>query len=940
VAGCPSNDTIAELVCHRLPAPRAVDVETHVADCPTCRKIVGVLAQSSLPQLATEDDALLRPGDTIGRYQILGLIGAGGMGVVYRAHDPELDRPIAIKLLHSELASDPAAARAQLLAEAQLMAKLRHPNVVAVHDVGTHRDLVFMAMELIPGETLRTWLSVPRPPREVMRVLVAAGRGLAAAHAHGIVHRDFKPENVLLGDNHVCVADFGLARPAGAGGDIAGTPRYMAPEQRAGHAPDPLADQYSYCAVLDEALCATRTKRGERLARRFARRGLQTDPAARYPSMDALLATIARRRTVVRRGWLAATALVLVAASTTGGFAARHSAIDPCATDTRPAVADAATIRAAFDADTAQRVNDRLAAWRTNIGAMRQAACRAARVDGRESSELSDLRMECIADSVRRVTALGDVLAKPTADLADNPLVALDRAADVTMCNSRRAVLEPLRPPDAPAARMRWEELRTRLARASASTAAGQPEAATMATSVATAAAASGFHAIEAEAWQDTAEAHFHHEEPLVAREALQHAIVAADAAGYDLLRAELYFEQSAVEDTLDRRPDAAKLIAQGKALAERLGEPRLRWATLFAEAQVACSAQDYAHCIELFRAELADRGPIRDHVTAEVNESLAGALFLAGQRTEGIAAQQQSLAILTELYGKDSTANIDAIGELGDMLGQIGRLDDSVAALERAIAIADRAHRPPMSELEAKLAETLLLVDRSRDALAVVERALAASEQMFGERSSRHAWVLLTRAKVFAKLARFDDALRDGVAAIAIMRGADSVLFGLAGPLVALADVQLHAGKLDDARRSAVEAIAVFERTPTDDRYTAETELGLVELASRRPSEALTHLERAIKLLGTVDHADPTELASAQVGVARALLALGRDRSRALELLRTARTAYAATGHYADEQAEIATLLDRAGAGQPSPPLSAAPPLVGSASHPLSTPN
>ncbi|HTM20129.1 MAG TPA: serine/threonine-protein kinase, partial [Kofleriaceae bacterium] len=209
---------------------------------------------------------LLPPGERVGRYLIEARLGMGGMGVVYAARDPDLDRRVAIKLLRSGAVE----AGARLLREGKALARLRHPNVVAVHDLGLHRGDVFIAMELVDGTTLRTWWEARRQG-EVLAVLVDAGRGLAAAHAAGLIHRDFKPENVLVGrDGSVRVTDFGLARLDGADGEpdaalaativagavsagltrtgaVVGTPAYMAPEQHQGKAIDARTDQFAFC---------------------------------------------------------------------------------------------------------------------------------------------------------------------------------------------------------------------------------------------------------------------------------------------------------------------------------------------------------------------------------------------------------------------------------------------------------------------------------------------------------------------------------------------------------------------------------------------------------------------------------------------------------------------------------------------------------------------
>jgi serine/threonine protein kinase len=220
------------------------------------------------------------PGVTVGRYVVVERIGAGGMGEVWRARDPELHREVALKLVKREHMGGRGGAehRARLLREARAMAQLSHPNVVRIYDVGEHEGGVFLAMELVEGSDAWRWARSERPSwRRVLGVFRAAGRGLAAAHGAGLVHRDFKPANVLVGDDHrVRVMDFGLARTAedirGAASDlptepdptwseavtahgvVVGTPVYMAPEQFVGLPADARSDQYSFCVSLWEAL--------------------------------------------------------------------------------------------------------------------------------------------------------------------------------------------------------------------------------------------------------------------------------------------------------------------------------------------------------------------------------------------------------------------------------------------------------------------------------------------------------------------------------------------------------------------------------------------------------------------------------------------------------------------------------------------------------------
>jgi serine/threonine protein kinase len=239
----------------------------------------------SLPTLSGELDFDFE-GERIGRYRIEDLLGRGGMGVVLRAHDPELDRELAIKLLHERVGpGERARARALLLREARAIAKLSHPNVIQVYDVGVHRERVYVAMELVRGQPLHRWMRGPRSLAELLDVFIQAARGLMAAHRVGLVHRDFKPPNVLVGDDgRTRVLDFGLARPPESeigpvtrepsssdlsltlAGSLVGTPPYMAPEQFEDAVPDARADQFAFCVSLFEGLFGRRPFEGEDMA--------------------------------------------------------------------------------------------------------------------------------------------------------------------------------------------------------------------------------------------------------------------------------------------------------------------------------------------------------------------------------------------------------------------------------------------------------------------------------------------------------------------------------------------------------------------------------------------------------------------------------------------------------------------------------------------------
>lgn len=275
------------------------------------------------------------PPATIGRFTVLDLIGSGGMGRVYAAHDPDLDRKVAIKVVRNVPGPEEslALAQARLTREARVLAQLNHPNVVEVHECGVHDQQVYLVMELVHGVTLDSWLRERvRPWTEVLALVLAAGEGLASAHALGIVHRDFKATNVIVGtDGRPRVVDFGLARPMSARppaaaptasgpttfdysitgtGRISGTPGYLAPELLGGARASPRSDIYAYCVTLLEAADARSTDAMPGEIIDVALRGLVEDPSKRWSDMPQLLDAlrgaareVQRRITRVRIGW-------------------------------------------------------------------------------------------------------------------------------------------------------------------------------------------------------------------------------------------------------------------------------------------------------------------------------------------------------------------------------------------------------------------------------------------------------------------------------------------------------------------------------------------------------------------------------------------------------------------------------------------------------------
>jgi tetratricopeptide (TPR) repeat protein len=390
---CPDESTLLAFLDGRLSQSALASVDAHLVACAACRDLVAavapvVLAEGSRIAVPAHVVALtaeppgpsapLARGATVGRYVILDLVGRGGMGDVYAAYDPELDRRIALKLLHGGAGGEERArSQARLLKEAKAIARLSHPSIVVVHDAGTIGDRVFIAMEFVEGRTLAAWLGgKPRPWAEIRALFLAAGRGLAAAHAARIVHRDFKPQNVMVTpDGSVRVMDFGLAsestgeggepEPAPAGapehadfsraaplaltrtGALLGTPAYMAPEQFLGQRADERTDQFAFCVSLYEALHGERPFPGDSVPalaasvtagkvrdpnprarpptwlRKIVLRGLRAKREERFPTLATLLAAL--ERDPVRRRRRVLLGIGLTAVLLAGGALAQRT---------------------------------------------------------------------------------------------------------------------------------------------------------------------------------------------------------------------------------------------------------------------------------------------------------------------------------------------------------------------------------------------------------------------------------------------------------------------------------------------------------------------------------------------------------------------------------------------------------------------------------------
>jgi tetratricopeptide (TPR) repeat protein/predicted Ser/Thr protein kinase len=689
--------------------------------------------------LASEDEQeLLESGTKAGRYMVIERVGAGGMGVVYAAFDDELDRKVALKVMHARAdgGGQSSGSRERLLREAQAMAKLSHPNVITVHDVGTFDGRVFIAMEFIDGPTLRAWIEQgPHEHAEIVHAFVRAGRGLAAAHAVGLVHRDFKPDNVLIGrDGRVLVMDFGLARQASARpgealpttsarsagrdlvltrtGALVGTPAYMAPEQHRGAAADPLVDQFSFCVALYEALYGQRPFAGNSVAslalnvleghvrspprsttvpawlRPVVMRGLAHDPQDRYPSMDALLAELQADPPQSRSPWLVgAIGLGMVTAVAATYLVARTFAGDRCeATDDRLGASWGPTqrdgVRDAFSAtelpfaDTSGQTTVRmLDAWSQRWSQQWVDLCHAAPA----SSSLETLPgIRCLDVQRRELDALVERLRQADGPAVSQAVAAAAALPEPARCDAEARVLASAdrEPPASQDGRDRLEQLRGAAAQARALLRTGASSAA----------------ARVAEPLIKSAGAL---QDPGLAAEATLVLALALDAQG-EPGRAEEHLREAVMRAASGQRPglEAEVWLELVRVVGERLG--------LHDEAQLAALA--------------AEAAIVRAHEPPELRPRLL-ALQAAVELDQGRYddARVHLERAIERLEARDPVpepALADAWQDLGTALEGLGRYEEAQPAYQEALTLREQllgAQHPLVGVTLARLGGTML---------------------------------------------------------------------------------------------------------------------------------------------------------------------------------------------------------------------------------------
>ncbi|MBX7082348.1 MAG: tetratricopeptide repeat protein [Nannocystaceae bacterium] len=909
------------------------------------------------------DDELAR-GTVISRYVVLQRVGVGGMGEVYAAYDPQLDRRVALKLLARARSVD-TQGRSRMLREAQAMARLTHPNVVAVHDVGVHEQRTFIAMEFVQGTTIKAWLAeATRSWREVLAVYLQAGRGLAAAHAVGLVHRDFKPDNVMLALSpegavqRVLVTDFGLAREtvdeiaSTADGKLdrtdtvafAGTPRYMAPEQfgaassgRPG-ATGPWSDQFSFCVALYEGLWGQRPFEAESVAalaeavgsgrvrepprggvpsrvRQAVLRGLQLDPAARHPSMAALLAVLEHdpartRRAVIGIGFVVTTLAAAVTAQSLWDPSMRRCdrGADEIETvwnaERRDGIGEALARTqlpqaAAVWAEQVPRIDAAVASWRE----MFIDACAATHVRGEQSDERLDARMRCLQDRRNHLDGLLSEFEQADDELALRVESAVRRLPPAEDC--RDPVAPPLGELDDDG-RARVDAASRLLAIADARNDAGRYVQGV----AATAAALSELGELEVPWLRGrvlTVRGQMQHrsgdsaaaEQSL--REALRQLVPVQMHRDAALAWIELMFtvgsEQSKPTDALAMAlPAELEIAAAGQP-----DELVRRYESVLATVYVDAGKPDEALAHHERALALAQAGSVDDSVRVVLSANYGNTLYALGRYRDAFEAHQQAYDLALGVYGDEHPsvgADMANLARDAVELGEVERARElylaSVRVREQGLGPDARAVGESLINL-AVLEYSQLELGPAREhgerALAIFEKRLGPDHPYVGVAHNHLGTVAHAEKDLDGALAHYDEVWRIYEARY----GAEHPR--LAVPLTNGANVLLERGRFGEALARYDRAIAIESKALGDDHPSLAYEyLGKARalLGLGRDVEALPMAERALALREGKDF-DAGEMSLTYFTLARALWqARGHDadaRDRALQLARRALT-------------------------------------------------
>lgn len=920
-ASCLDENQLSALATGLLCDPQLSDAERHLDGCAACQELLAVFLRDQSPDPASrpsprgqargsarldEDDtdppAQLPRGSLVGRYVVLSHVGSGGMGMVYAAYDPELERTVALKLLRPGrgLDTDVQAASGRMLREARALARVSHPNIVTIHDVGRSGDQIFLAMERIHGETLRTWLrSQPRTLNEVLVCFRRAGEGLAAVHEAGIVHRDFKADNVLLArDGRVLVTDFGLARVVAAADAIelpqsaaialdrvdtitrsehvVGTPAYMAPEQVQGRAVDARADQFSFCAVLYEALHGERPFRGRSLedqlaaiersiitpsansrpvplwVERVLRRGLAGDPAARFPSMHALLSALSISPAA---RWVRRLAPIALLCAATGALAApyyllrvrpqaRCQAAAQLRADSVYSSRHAQAIQHAFAqtgltyaATMTQHVTAALSSYAHAWQSAQSQACKAEHTA--DAPALSALRSVCLDQRLRGLSALISRLQHADAravERASHAVSALERSSD---CLDLARLTSRIHLPSDDKTRTQVASIRAQLVEAQAELDTGAYQAGLQhAQSLRAPAQALGFRPLESDVLRLIGSLQKESARFDEAADSLVAAVHKGEAGLHDDSVARASIALVDVQMRKARYAEARQWLQHAEAAIERLGGDDALSAWLINNHGNLLHAEgSYQDALLQQQRALALRqrlyGPAHTEVAMSLNN--LGATYSAlGRYAEAIEHHEQSRTLHERLLGSEHPSVGNCWLNLGQARGQVGDIPGELRAYEHVLAIwgktlpADHLH---LAIVHHNLGSAYGSLGQHAAALQHFATARSIKAQKLSAHHPSVASTLLSQSVILRKLGRLHEAHSQAQAAYAIYKEAVGPRHPLsARALTEIGHCELQRGLAAQAQKTLSQALALQRAADTEPDVLGDTELLLAQ--------------------------------------------------------------------------------------------------------------
>ncbi len=844
--------------------PKEDDLEKSMAFSAVRRALLGAQTEE-----ATED--------AIGKYRVLERLGAGGMGAVFAAWDPELERRVALKVLTG--GREASEEQSLIMREAKAAAQLSHPNVVTMFEVGVAQGRVFLAMEYIRGQTLRAWWQTNPSALDRVAVLLAAGRGLAAAHEQGLVPRDFKPDNVLVDEKRQAkVVDFGLAHSSAEAleqtstdvereetrgptltqtGPRSGTPDYMAPEQLRGRSADARTDQFAFAVTAWELLCETRpfadnaapgsprgravpgTPRGIIPA---LTRALSEDPTVRFASMQALLEELDPAPRAARRNrWLLGGAGVLtVGAVAWGSSAAAPSTaavMTPCTglEAQLDGIWDAPARTAYADAFTTADANDGAASWAAaepTLDAYATAwvdasteACLATRVRGEQSDETFTLRTRCLHRRLRAFTALTSRFDELDPAAASSVPSVAERLPSLEACaDPERLAALVAPPPEAVADTV--EALRKQLASLNASEQLGEYKRSAEATpEVVRAAMDVDYRPLHAEAKQWEGLIHRRMGKFEEAQASLEQAELHAIASRHDHLLAETLGLLALVVGSNRSQPEAGLAIAdRAQAAIDRIGGDAEIAARLAARRGVL-----HRDAGDLQRAKVAFEDAVKQIEAinpksvqlGDTLSNLATVTLQLGDLETTVDLQERALKLFETKHGENHPAVGSVMANRATALRKLGRLDEASASFERAgniFTVALGETHPNVVAL--KLNRANLELERENHVLA--ETLLEdVPEQLQEALGQEHPWVGLSfssRGRVRAEAGDHARARGDYARALAVLEKTAPKSVDLAIAYCQQAASEAALGERGAARAGFAKSFAMFESVLGDE--------------------------------------------------------------------------------------------------------------------------